>query len=367
MTSRIDKAMIMAGGTGGHIFPGIAVANALIAKGWQVSWLGSVNGMEEEIVPKAGIPLELITVKGLRGNGIVGWLKLPFTLTGAILQARKIFKKQKPNVVLGFGGFVSGPGGLACKLLGINLVIHEQNAIAGMTNKNLARFSEHVFQAFPGAFKQNNKVTTVGNPVRESIFKVADNSNRTAAEDNVNILVIGGSRGALALNKYLPKTFAALMESKKINVVHQVGKGRLAETNAVYQSLNLGEADDIQTVEFIDDMARAFSLADIVICRAGASTVSELAAAGKAAIFIPYPYAVDDHQTANANWLVERAAALVFKESELQEDRFCEELGKLIETPEKIKQMANNAKAAAMVDATSTITNYCEKFRKRAA
>ena len=363
----MDKAIVMAGGTGGHIFPGIAIANSLIAKGWDVSWLGSKNGMEEEIVPKAGISLDLISVKGLRGNGIAGWIKMPFTLTSAIWQASKIFKKNKPNVVLGFGGFVSGPGGLACKLLGIKLVIHEQNAVAGMTNRNLARFSDHVFQDFPGAFEESKKVTTVGNPVREAIFEVGKDSNKKVVNKVINILVIGGSRGALALNKHLPKVFASLTADKEIEVVHQVGKGRVAETKAVYQSLDMIKYTNIKIFEFIEDMAKAFSKADLVICRAGASTVSEIAAAGNAAVFIPYPYAVDDHQTANAKWLVERDAALMFKESEMEKEVFIEVLKKLVDSPEIIEEMAKNAKAAAMTDATSIITEYCEKFRKRAA
>ena len=370
MTVQLEKshALIMAGGTGGHIFPGIAVAKSLQQKGWCVSWLGSKGGMEEQLVSNAGISLDVISVKGLRGNGLVGWLKLPFTLSKAILEARKIIKNRKPEVVIGFGGFVSGPGGLASKLSGRNLIIHEQNAIAGMTNKFLAKIATHIFEAFPGAFENSEKVSTVGNPVRQAIIDVGLNQpNKSEQKVEFNILVIGGSRGALALNKHLPDSFAKVVDSDGVRILHQVGKGRIKETQEFYKQAGLENNPRVELLEFIEDMARAIGKADLIVCRAGASTVSEVAAAGKAAIFIPYPYAVDDHQTANAKWLSENDAALIISEENLKAVEFKQKLKALVSSPEKIKQMATNAKKVAMLNATEQIVDYCERFRNKAA
>ncbi len=365
VNKQAPKAIIMAGGTGGHIFPGIAVAKGLIEKGWQVSWLGSINGMEETLVTKANISIDCISVKGVRGNGIIGWLKLPFTLSKAVLEAMKIIRKQSPNVVLGFGGFVAGPGGIATKIAGVPLVIHEQNAVAGMTNKMLGKWAKKIFQAFPNTFAQSEKVKTVGNPIREEIKSLQ--KKKIADDLTISILVIGGSRGALALNKNLPKVFAQINQQAPIKVVHQVGKNRAKETKSFYQNIMPNWQKNIEVVEFIDDIAKAFVQADLVICRAGASTVSEIAAAGKAAIFVPFPYAVDDHQTANANWLVKKNAALLFKDNELVTDDFFAQLKTLISKPKLIEKMAENAAKAAILNATDNVVEYCEQFRKQAA
>lgn len=370
MTNEQAKVLIMAGGTGGHIFPGLAVAEELKNKGWSAAWLGSKGGMEEELVAREQIELNLISVSGLRGKGAIGWLKAPFSLTKAIIEAMKVLKTVKPKVVVGFGGFASGPGGLAAFLTGTPLVIHEQNAIAGMTNKVLSKFAKKVFQAFPGAFSHSNKVETVGNPVRQQIHAVRKRKDINEIKEiavPLNVLVIGGSRGALALNKNLPKVFKSLIAKKQIIVRHQVGKGRELASKAFYSEQGISLEKRIEIVEFIDDMADAMCWADLVICRAGASTVSEIATAGLCAVFVPFPFAVDDHQTANANWLVKEEAAICIQESELLSDISIQKISQLVETPEKINEMANKAKQVAYLNAATKVADYCEQLRNQAA
>ncbi|TQV89889.1 undecaprenyldiphospho-muramoylpentapeptide beta-N-acetylglucosaminyltransferase [Aliikangiella coralliicola] len=356
----------MAGGTGGHIFPGLAVAKTLADRGWHVSWLGSKGGMEERLVNDRGIDLNLISISGLRGNGILGWLKAPFSLTKAIIEAAKVLRSKQPAVVIGFGGFASGPGGLAAWLTRKPLVLHEQNAIAGLTNKALSKIAHQLFQAFPGAFESGVDVETVGNPLRSEI--VALNSelvSQVKADDIVKVLIIGGSRGALAFNQHLPKVLKNLLDEKKIKLKHQVGKNRLDETQNVYSALGLKASDNTEVVEFIDDMAEAFKWCDVVICRAGASTVSEVAAVGKCAIFIPFPYAVDDHQTANAKWLVSQQAAICVSEKDIKQDSFREEVESLINSPQTINQMAEKAKSCALLTAAEKVADYCDQFGRK--
>jgi UDP-N-acetylglucosamine--N-acetylmuramyl-(pentapeptide) pyrophosphoryl-undecaprenol N-acetylglucosamine transferase len=373
------KALIMAGGTGGHIFPGIAVAKELMVRNWQVNWLGSKGGMEETLVAKHNVELNLISVKGLRGKGLTGWLKMPFSLFKAVKQAKQIIREQSPNIVIGFGGFASGPGGLAAFLTRTPLIIHEQNAIAGLTNKVLSRFACKVFQAFPNTFKQSSnkkltKLQTVGNPIRKEILDLSKMKKANQLENNqleesklennkpVTLLVMGGSRGALALNRELPKIFAELLSVNKVNIYHQVGKKRLEETKSFYREAGILESSNIQLVEFIDDIAESLNQADIVIARAGASTVSEIAAVGIATIFVPYPYAVDDHQTANAEWLVKANAALCFKESELTQSKLTKKLNELVTAVDKRQQMAVNARAVAYLNATQEIADFCQSY-----
>ncbi|MET1254039.1 undecaprenyldiphospho-muramoylpentapeptide beta-N-acetylglucosaminyltransferase [Aliikangiella maris] len=368
MPQHKNLALIMAGGTGGHIFPGLAVASELTARGWQVEWLGSVGGMEEKIINQQEIPLHLIQVKGLRGKGLMGWFKAPFSLTKAIYQAVQVIKKQKPNIIIGFGGFAAGPGGIAAFLARVPLVIHEQNAIAGMTNRILAKFSQRVFQGFPDAFLAKHKVITVGNPVRKEIKAIRTNGELTPIQDKrLKILIVGGSRGALALNRCVPKILAELINQKVVIVKHQVGAERVNETLQFYQQANIHEPGYFELFEFIDDMAAALYWADLVICRAGASTVAEVAVAGKCAIFIPFPYAVDDHQTANANWLVNHQAAMCISESELMNDESVYRITQLIENPEKIQQMASKAKQIAYTSAAEQMADYCDKLKVKAA
>jgi UDP-N-acetylglucosamine--N-acetylmuramyl-(pentapeptide) pyrophosphoryl-undecaprenol N-acetylglucosamine transferase len=371
MSKQQLTALIMAGGTGGHIFPGIAVANELIKRNWKISWLGSKGGMEEELVSKQDIELHLISISGLRGNGLIGWLKAPFRLTKAVIDSIKILKRQTPSIVIGFGGFASGPGGLAAFLTGTPLIIHEQNAVAGLTNRVLSKIAKMTFEGFPNAFNVEKKnIKTIGNPVRKEILALNKRELNWVKENkSINILVVGGSRGALALNQHLPKVFAELAKNNLLAVKHQVGRNRLVETQAFY---DLSGFNNVTLNEFVDDMAEAFCWADLVICRAGASTVSEVAASGVCAVFIPYPYAVDDHQTANAQWLVKQNAARSFSESDLQQTTIVEEINNLINTPEMMIKIRKTAKRMAYINAASEVADYCvqhsvNKLGKKAA
>ena len=371
MTTHSTKVLIMAGGTGGHIFPGLAVAEELVERGWQAFWLGSKGGMEEELVGKTDIKLSLISIAGLRGKGITGWLKAPLSLTKAVYEAINVFREVKPSMVVGFGGFASGPGGLAAFLTGTPLIIHEQNAIAGMTNKVLSKLAKRVFQAFPGAFSESSKLETVGNPVRLSILslreKLSDNAKKINKHGLLNILVVGGSRGALALNKNLPKVLSTFIKEKRIAVRHQVGKGRQKESKQFYLAEGIELGESVVLSEFITDMAEAMAWADLVICRAGASTVSEIATAGLCAVFVPFPFAVDDHQTANANWLVRQEAAICIQEKELLSDKTKEKISLLLNSPSDIQRIASKAQQAAYLNAATKVADYCEQLRNRAA
>ena len=304
--------LIMAGGTGGHVFPGIAIAKALQSRGVAVSWLGTVGGMEKQWVEAEDIPFYTLSIKGLRGNGWLGWLKSPFNVFKAWLQARKIFKRTRPDLVLGMGGFVCGPGGLAAKSMGIDLVVHEQNAILGLTNKLLARFAKWVITAFEQTQLVGPNVVQIGNPVREGFEQIPPLSTKPAGEP-FRLLVVGGSRGALALNKIVPHALALIPSEKRPQVVHQTGKKTLTEAQEQYQQAGVSA----EVVPFIDDMLQAYSKADLVVCRSGALTVSELMAAARPAILVPFPFAVDDHQTANGKVLENMGGGEVIQQSDL--------------------------------------------------
>ena len=358
--------VIMAGGTGGHIFPGLAVAEKFRSEGWQVHWIGTAERMEADIVPKHDIPLHFIEVKGLRGNGIKRLIKAPIMLLKALFQARAIFKRIKPDLVIGFGGYASGPGGLAAKTLGIDLVIHEQNAVLGMTNKYLSKLAAKTLLAFPLAKATDNSDSwpVVGNPVRQEIAAL-NKSEKTqlTTGQSIHILVVGGSLGARALNLALPKMFTELAKTHKLKVTHQVGKGNFSAINADYMALSKDIDLEFSVNEFIDDMTAAFSNADLVICRSGALTVSELAASGNAGIFVPLPHAVDDHQTANANWLVEQQAGILVPQSKL-ETQLPEVLAELLAQPEKINQMQSRAAEKANLTTTDTIYQLCQMLER---
>lgn len=308
----MKKILIMAGGTGGHVFPGLALAEALAEHQIETVWLGTQNGMEQQWVSAAKVPFDSIAIKGLRGNGFKGWLKAPFNVIKAWRQARRIIKHQSPDLVLGMGGFVCGPGGLAALSLGIPLVLHEQNAIAGLTNKLLAPFAKKVFCAFPQCRFFLAETDVVGNPVRAGLENIPP-VRRSNEVRPISILVLGGSRGALALNEMVPAALALLPESDRPNVRHQTGEKTLSAAQQAYEQA--GVAADV--VPFIDNMVEAYQQADLVISRAGALTVSELLAAARPALLVPYPYAVDDHQTANAQALVELGGGEVMPQSEL--------------------------------------------------
>lgn len=365
---KTKRAVIMAGGTGGHIFPGLALAKSLVSHGWDVQWIGTADRMEADIVPKYDIQIHYIDVKGVRGNGIKRLLTAPFMLLKAWLQARALFKKLKPNLVVGFGGYASGPGGIAAWSLGLPLIIHEQNAIAGMTNKWLSKVAKKTLLAFPKAKLSlpNAHTEVVGNPVRADIAELNSVPKRMLTEQEaIRVLVIGGSLGARALNQQLPQVFYQLhAQGLAINIRHQVGKGNKTSVTNEYISCknteNLAELP-VTIEEFIDDMPSVLSWADLVICRAGALTVSELAASGNLGIFIPLPYAVDDHQTANANWLVEAGAAVLIPQNEIKL-KLVSTLVELINEPTKINQMQNSAKQQAILTTTDRMVELCQEM-----
>lgn len=346
------KIMIMAGGTGGHVFPALAVAQVLRARGHEIVWMGAPDSFESRTVPKHDIPMELIRVQGLRGKGLKRWFGAPLLVARAVKQALAALRRQKPSVVLGMGGFAAGPGGLAARLSGVPLVIHEQNAAAGLTNRWLSRLAQVVLEAFPNTFPG---ARTVGNPVRADIAAVAPPAKRLAeAHTPLRMLVLGGSQGAKALNERLPAALARLPDGQRPLVRHQAGR-TLDVAQAAYAEYHVNA--DVSA--FIDDMAAAYAWADLVVCRAGASTVAELAAAGCAALLVPYPFAVDDHQTRNGEYLVRAGAALLMQESELHVDTLAALLAELLADRPRLVKMAEAARRAAWPDAVTTIADAC--------
>ena len=358
MTARV---MIMAGGTGGHVFPALAVAHELRSRGAEVFWLGTRRGMEAELVPQAGIEMEWISISGLRGKGILGWLLAPFRLLQAMFQSLVVIMRRRPMAILGMGGFVAGPGGLVSWLLRKPLLIHEQNAIAGLTNKLLARVASSVMQAFPSTFKQTGRVVVCGNPVRQEIAALPQPAQRFAGrEAKLRLLVLGGSLGATALNEIVPQALVDMPNEQRPEVWHQTGKRNIESAQRHYQAQQI----NARIEPFIDDMAEAYAWADVVLCRAGALTVSELAAAGVGAMLVPFPYAVDDHQTANARYLSDNGAALLLPQSELSAERlngilsgFVRDCGE--HNRSELLQMANSARALAKPEAVMQVADLC--------
>ncbi|WP_284192430.1 undecaprenyldiphospho-muramoylpentapeptide beta-N-acetylglucosaminyltransferase [Vibrio zhanjiangensis] len=335
------RLMVMAGGTGGHVFPGLAVAKKLQQRGWDIRWLGTQDRMEAELVPKHGIEIDFINVKGLRGQGILKLILAPFQIINAVFQARKHIKSWQPDVVLGMGGYVSGPGGVAARLEGIPVVLHEQNAVAGLTNRWLSRIASKVFQAFPGAF---SNAEVVGNPVREDVVALSSPELRMSdRHGDIRILVMGGSQGAQILNHTMPEVMAKLGSGYEIR--HQAGKNRQIEVESCYQKHQVKHA---QVVEFIDDVADAYAWADIVICRSGALTVSEVAAAGLGAVFIPFMHK-DRQQALNADHLVACGAAKMIEQPELTADKLAQQIRQL--DRHQLIEMANRARSVARLDA----------------
>lgn len=347
--------MIMAGGTGGHVFPALAVAEQMKARGFDICWLGTRAGIEARLVPEHGINLEFISVTGIRGKNILTLLKAPFLILLAIKQSVAVLRRYKPCVVLGMGGFVSGPGGLAAKLLGIPLVVQEQNAVPGTTNRLLAKWAARILEGFSGAFN-NPKAIFTGNPVRAEITALASIERQPDA-GAINVLVVGGSLGAVVLNEMLPGAMQQLSTVSALNIRHQTGKGRVEKVQASYDQNNISAQVD----EFIDDMAAAYQWADVVFCRAGALTVSELACAGLPSVLVPYPYAIDDHQTANAMWLANNGAAIVMPQSDMTEQSIVKELTKIIADKKVLAAMSVAAKKCAVPDASARVADYCEE------
>jgi UDP-N-acetylglucosamine--N-acetylmuramyl-(pentapeptide) pyrophosphoryl-undecaprenol N-acetylglucosamine transferase len=350
------RMLIMAGGTGGHVFPALAVAHRLREQGVEVTWLGTRRGLEARVVPDNEFAIEYINVAGLRGKGVLGWLLAPFRLLYALSQAISVLRRIKPGAVLGMGGFVTGPGGLASWLMGIPMLVHEQNAIAGLTNKLLSRLARHLMQAFPNTFPARRKAEVTGNPVRADIAALPAPAERFANRSGaIHVLVIGGSLGALALNRLLPAAVAQLDSVARPHIWHQCGRRHLDVTRQAYTEAGV----EARLEPFIDDMAAAYAWADLVICRAGALTVAELAAAGVGSILVPYPYAVDDHQTANAAYLEQAGAALIVQQRDLDADLLASMLKDMSEKRDRLLPMAEAARARAKINATEIVAQRC--------
>ncbi|WP_250458549.1 undecaprenyldiphospho-muramoylpentapeptide beta-N-acetylglucosaminyltransferase [Microbulbifer litoralis] len=346
------KFLVMAGGTGGHVFPALAVARALQAQGASVEWLGTRRGIESQLIPEADIPLHFITVEGVRGRGKLALLKAPLQIARAVGQARAVVKSVAPDAVLGFGGFATGPGGVAARIGGIPLIIHEQNAVAGTTNRLLARIANRVLEAFPSGLPGGQQV---GNPVRDEIAQLPEPESRVAQQRPLRLLILGGSLGAVAINELVPQAIALLPEELRPSVVHQAGKRHLDIARGAYEQAGV----EAEVVPFIADMAAAYCNADLIICRAGALTVSEIAAAGVGAIMVPFPFAIDDHQTKNGEWLQKAGGGIVLQQESLTAQQLAEQLTDLFAQPEKLQAMATAARRAAVTDATQRVLAAC--------
>ena len=348
--------LVMAGGTGGHVFPGLAVADLLKSRGWNVVWMGNPDGMEAKLVPSRGYEMAWVRFGALRGKGLMRKLSLPFNLLSGCWQAFREIRRVKPDVVLGMGGYITVPGGLMAALTGRPLVVHEQNSIAGLANRMLAKIARRVVCGFPGAL---SKSVWAGNPVRREIADLTPPAERMAArletDEPLRLLVLGGSLGAAALNEMVPKGVALLPENERPVIVHQAGAKHLAQLEKNYEDAGVRA----NCVAFVDDMAGAYEWADLVICRAGALTVAELAAAGIASILVPFPCAVDDHQTSNARFLASAGGAVLLPQNEM--------------TPEAVSllrnysrgqllQMAEKARALAKPDAAAEVARVCEEI-----
>lgn len=345
------RVMIMAGGTGGHVFPALAVAENLRDAGHDVSWLGTRKGIEAAVVPAAGFAMDWLSVSGLRGKGIVSLLLAPFMLLKACIQASKIIRQRQPDVVLGLGGFASGPGGLMSWVHGKPLVIHEQNRVPGTTNRLLKRLATRVLEAFPNSFDDKAKAVCTGNPVRKELL----NACRRKENKRANVLIVGGSLGASILNEVVPAALKDLQQQLGIKVIHQAGQSTIESAKSAYRAA--GVTADVRV--FIDDMKAVYEWADVVICRAGAMTISELAVMGLPSILVPLPHAIDDHQAKNAKFLSDEEAAFLMPQSELSAATLAAKLGELLADAEKIKNMGSKALSLAKPEATQEVANIC--------
>lgn len=350
----MKPVLIMAGGTGGHVFPALAVASELRDRGVPVVWLGTKSGLEAKVVPDAGFPIQWINIGGLRRKGKLAYLLAPIGLMRACIQAFLIIRKIKPCAVLGMGGFVSGPGGLMAWLVRKPLLIHEQNAVAGLTNKILAKIARHVFVAFPETF--GKKEIQVGNPVRSDIVDLKAPEDRlTKKTGALKILVIGGSLGAVRLNEIVPEAISKISVDDRPEIIHQTGMKNIDQAVACYEQYQV----EANVEAFIDDMAEVYSWADLVICRAGAMTVFELAAVGVASVLVPYPYAVDDHQTANGQYLVDAGAAILVQQKEMDSDWLCNIVTQLMHQRDRLLQMAKAARLCSKPNAANEVAQMC--------
>jgi UDP-N-acetylglucosamine--N-acetylmuramyl-(pentapeptide) pyrophosphoryl-undecaprenol N-acetylglucosamine transferase len=352
------RILIMAGGTGGHVFPALTVAKQLELEGWEVLWLGTRLGLETEIVREAGIPIRYISVTGLRGKKALTLFLAPYRLCLAFCQSLNVILRFKPKVVLGMGGFVSGPGGLAAWVLRVPLIIHEQNAVPGTTNRILAHLARRVLHAFPNTFAHSNKKLLTGNPVRQALLTLPLPETRFQGRSGpLRVLVIGGSRGAAALNELCPKALALMPSSVRPEVRHQSGALNVEETEAAYQEVGIVA----EVLPFIQDMAEAYAWADLVICRAGALTISELGAVGVGSILVPFPFAIDDHQYYNAHFLEKAGAAILVRQHELKPQVLADYLMRFAGDREEGLKLAIAAKQAFHLNATSLVAKACQE------
>ena len=356
--------LIVAGGTGGHVFPGLAVAEALRARARTVIWLGTHRGLEARVVPAQGIEIEWISIAGVRRRGLVAWLIAPFKTAAAVVQVLAALRRRRPAAVLGMGGFVSGPGGIAAWLTRRPLLIHEQNAVVGTTNRWLARLADRIFEAFPGAFPAARSAHCIGNPVRRAIVAVPPPRERAGARvgAQARLLVLGGSQGARTLNETVPAAIARLPTALRPRIRHQAGR-TLDEARTAYAAAGV----EAEIAPFIEDMAAAYGNADLVIARSGALTIAELAAVGVAAILVPYPYAVDDHQTRNAAYCVERGAAVLIAEAELSPERLALELQSLLAERARLLEMSERAREMARPHAAEDLAAACIELAEQYA
>jgi UDP-N-acetylglucosamine--N-acetylmuramyl-(pentapeptide) pyrophosphoryl-undecaprenol N-acetylglucosamine transferase len=348
--------LIMAGGTGGHVFPALAVAKVLRDRGVAVVWLGVPASMESRLVPANGFPIEWVRVKGIRGKGLAAWVMAPLRIVSAVLQAMAVLRRVRPRAVLGAGGYVSGPGGIAAWLLRIPLLIHEQNAVPGLTNRWLARVAGQVLEGFPGSFAANPSARFVGNPVRADIAAIAEPAVRFMNRaGRARLLVFGGSQGAQRLNAMVPKALSRLAPERRPQVRHQAGDRGIDAARAAYQEAQV----DAEVMPFIDDMAAAYAWADVAVCRAGAMTIAELQAAGLGAILVPLPVATDDHQTKNAEAMVSIGAARVLQERDLTADTLSACIAELTADRDRLLKMAQAARRARVIDAAAQVADLC--------
>ncbi len=348
------RILVMAGGTGGHVFPAIAIADALKARGHEILWLGSRGRMEEKLVPRHGYPIAYIKVHGVRRNGLKTKLLAPFMIARALFEALKLVRSFKPDLALGMGGYASGPGGLAAFLCRVPVVLHEQNAAAGLTNRLLFRIARRTLLGFPGAF-EGRSVTVVGNPVRAEIASLHERP-KAPHEGPLRVLVVGGSLGAQALNRLVPEAIRLIPEGE-VEVTHQCGAGNSAEVSKAYEGVRSAH----EVSDFIDDMARAYSEHDLLIARAGAGTVSEAACAGIPAIFVPLPSAVDDHQTKNARFLEEKGGAFICPQASLTPEALAERIGSLAQDRARLERMREASLSCAITDSAQRCARIIEE------
>jgi UDP-N-acetylglucosamine--N-acetylmuramyl-(pentapeptide) pyrophosphoryl-undecaprenol N-acetylglucosamine transferase len=351
--------LIMAGGTGGHIFPGLAVADVLRQQHIPVRWLGAEGGMEARTVPKAGIELDLVAMTGIRGKGLMRWIRMPLLLLRAVWQARRLLEANRPGCAVSFGGYAAAPGGIAAWTKGIPVVVHEQNRIPGLTNRLLSLFSRKILQGFPGTFPKEKSAMDSGNPVRSEVAALAEPQIRLAGRTGpVRVLVTGGSQGAQVLNQVVPAAMKLLPPVLSFEIRHQAGAKRVNEALEAYAQAGI----DAEVLAFIDDMAEAYGWADLVICRSGALTVAELAAAGVASVLVPFAHAVDDHQTRNAEYLSFAEAAVLLPQAELAPQVLATALESLLSDRQLLFSMACAARKQALPDAAEKVVEACREW-----